>query len=213
MKTNETRDPIRSRGASAIKSQTAHADIDTLLAGGIEREGSSQTRSTRQQLPKRIPALTTSRTFGSKTPIIEADFQAFLARCMGQWPGYSESEKAAIIASLPLSRQIQSIEEAPLSTEFCRNDKYLKNGIARFKRDLQDGYYEKSWQDRASKAHEARMEGKFDDFIREHNEEMFKHDEADIDNSMDELAEESEDGEYVDGGGSKGKIAKAQKPI
>ena len=95
----------------------------------------------------------------------------------------------------------------PITPAFCSDDLYLKRAIARFKRDLKDGYYEKSWQDKAKKAHEERLEGKFDEYIRQHTEEMFAEDDVEQDGAAD-ATEESENGEYRSLNGSKGRKAK-----
>lgn len=192
--------------------------------------------TTKRQLPRRVPPLTTSRAFGSKSPLTDLDLQAFLARCMSmdQWHTYTDSEKKRIFESLPPSRkpaslsftdglpevenlhQTQSprtasppleqqstcsqiLSEPPVDSSTLVTDPFVKRAIARFKRDLGDGYYEKTWQDKARRAHDERMEGKFDDYVRQHAEDMFEDpaNEGD-DDDQDELAHASEDGEYLD---------------
>lgn len=180
--------------------------------------------------PRRIPALTTSRTFGPKSPIVNADIQLFLAKCMNtkQWERYTDAEQQSIIASLPLTRQSRFQKDSPssqseqvqndglprtppLSAEFCSNDLYLKRAVARFKRDLADGYYEKSWQEKAGKAHRERFQGEFDDYVRQHAEEMFPEEDADGVSTVDDLPEESEDSEYAEVTHKNGKTRKTQK--
>lgn len=127
----------------------------------------------------------------------------------GQWEQYTEEEKQGIMASLPPTRQEQlskltidpgSKDEVPalppLSEEFCLKDTYLKRAVARFKRDLSDGYYEKSWSDKAKRAHEERLQGKFDDYLRQHAEELFQEDEEDDVSPEDEVQEDFEAAEY-----------------
>lgn len=94
----------------------------------------------------------------------------------------------------------------PLEPTFCLEDPYLKRSIARFKRELSDGYYTKVWQDKAKRAHEERMAGKFDEYLAEHAEEMFVEEEG-----ADELTLESEDGEDLEGGAGMGRKAKARR--
>lgn len=53
------------------------------------------------------------------------------------------------------------------------SDIYIKRAIARFKRDVSDGYYEKAWQDKAKRSHAERQQGKFDDYLRQCADEMF----------------------------------------
>lgn len=220
---------------------------DMANVGRIRKTGQQQ-----QQQPRRIPALTTSRTFGEKSPIVNADLQSFLAKCMStnQWEGYTEKERLMIINNLPITRRPQrgtayaqdssteargnhrvrangkahtssgehpeqdwaSYKAPPLEPTFCSEDPYLKRSIARFKRELSDGYYTKVWQDKAKRAHEERMEGNFDDYLADHAEEMFVEEEDLADEAgADEMAQESEDGEYHDGGSRIGRNAKARR--
>ena len=209
-----------------------------------------RSRNTRQQhqqqQPKRIPALTTSRTFGEKSPIVDADLQSFLAKCMStyQWTRYTEEEQATIISSLPATRLpkrdnstpqdsrsntkrtrgVERDEQAhansgqqegqdctpysvpPLQPAFCSDDQYLKRSIARFKRELSDGYYTKVWQDKAKRAHDERMEGIFDDYLDEHAEEIFLEGVKGEGDKLDELAYRSEDGEYRESSGRNTKV-------
>ncbi|KAJ9651332.1 hypothetical protein H2198_009366 [Neophaeococcomyces mojaviensis] len=186
-----------------------------------------------RQQPKRTPLLTLARTFGSKSPIVDGDIQAFLMSCMSieQWESYTEEEKKAIIQTLPPSRQPRNspfeghndtslhmnetprlekpstskpIEHderppaiPPLSPTFISSDTYLKRAVARFKRDVSEGYYEKTWQDKAKKAHKERQEGKFDAYLEQHIEEIFVEDEDG--NDEDHADELGSDGEYNEG--------------
>src|SRR5690349_15461637 len=84
-------------------------DKDTAANDGqISKDGAAN-RNTRQHQGKRVPAMTTSRTFGAKSPVADAkvDIQVFLAKCMGstQWGKYTKEEKASIIHSLPATRR------------------------------------------------------------------------------------------------------------
>lgn len=193
----------------------------------------------KKELPKRIPPLTISRAFGQKSPLINADVQAFLVRCLGmdQWQAYTHAEKASIFESLPQSRassygtsksdlskcdnleqptpstrqalidtlrqqdvQSHDTSRTPLTASNVREDSYVKRAVAKFKRDLGDGYYEKTWQDKARRAHQERMEGRFDDYVRQHAEGMFEDDDSHGDNDGNEqgdLSQVSEDGEYL----------------
>lgn len=195
------------------------------------------TNNTKRQSPKRVPPLTVSRAFGQKSPLIEADLQAFLARCftMDKWQTYTDEERARIIKCLPPSQKLKhdtsSNEESrngnlshsekthstdgpihpnvcpdivdliPLDTSKIATDTYIKRAVARYQRDLGDGYYEKSWLDKASRAHQERMDGKFDDYLKQHAEDIFE-DSGSLDGNgqdeADDLAQVSEDGEYMD---------------
>jgi len=251
-KTTESRYPARSR----VAPERAPVDPDqptSVTSRDMVNVGQPRkTRHQQQQQPRRIPALTTSRTFGEKSPIVHADIQSFLAKCMAisQWEGYTEKEKFMIIESLPQTRRPlrgvpyaedtsreaggnssgKTIDEAhtssrqhrdqdwasymapPLEPTFCLDDPYLKRSIARFKRELSDGYYTKVWQDKAKRAHEERMEGKFDEYLAEHAEEMFVEEEGEAEEAgAHELGLESEDGEYLEGGARMGRKAKARR--
>ncbi|KAK5936992.1 hypothetical protein PMZ80_010741 [Knufia obscura] len=248
-KTTQTQYPARSRA----EPKTTLVDTSQPMGAVVkEMANAGRTRNSRQQQqqPRRIPAFTTSRTFGEKSPIVDAKvelFQSFLAKCMStsQWDTYTDKEKATIMDSLPATRRPQVSRSSsnppiadtksdygtgmddhlqtasggrqeqngvrnispPLTPAFCSKDPYLKSSIARFKRDLGDGYYAKTWQDKAKRAHEERMDGKFDEYLREHAEEMFVEEEEPVGNAAgDELVEESEDGEYQNGSRKKGKV-------
>lgn len=163
--------------------------------------------------------MTTSRTFGSKSPITELDstkLQQFLAKCMSadQWNKYTDEEKDLILQKLPPRRKPQSHRNsesetksdeltlthdsavnAPVSSDFCTNDPYLRSAIARFKRDLQAGYYEKAWKSKATKANQERMAGNYDEYLQNYaNDAFMEQDERD--DSTDELAPVSEDEDY-----------------
>jgi hypothetical protein len=45
--------------------------------------------------------------------------------------------------------------------------------VAKVKRDIGEGYYEKGWHTRAKKATQERREGKFDEYLKEHAEDLF----------------------------------------
>lgn len=190
-----------------------------------------------RQLPRRVPPISASRAFGQKSPLADADLDAFLAKCMSteQWNTYSDAEKRKIYECFPSSRQPRStnlldalndpkptestiepnstapalpsdptpnlyeLSNPPINSSDVAADPYIRRATARFKRDLADGYYEKAWQDRARRAHQDRMQGKLDDYVEKHTEEMFCRDNEDSETrSEDELAQQSEDGEYVD---------------
>lgn len=96
----------------------------------------------------------------------------------------------------------------PLNSSDLATDPFVKRAIARFKRDLGDGYYEKTWQDKAKRAHEERMGGRFDEYVLQLAEDKFGEsvEGCDVD-GQDELAQISEDGEYVDTSKGRGKGA------
>lgn len=206
--------------------------------------------ATKRELPRRVPPLTVPRAFGSKSPLVDLDLQAFLARCVSadQWQNYTEEEKTRILESLPQLRRntsrnsagtlpkdesLQQIRESnrttaspsptkqnnstnipsdpPLDSSDLVTDPFVKRAIARFKRDLGDGYYEKTWQDKAKRAHKERMDGRFDEYVLQLAEDKFGEPaEGDDVDGQDELAQISEDGEYLDT--SKGRGEGAGRP-
>jgi len=91
----------------------------------------------------------------------------------------------------------QVLVNPPLLPSFISSDPYLKRAIARFKRDVADGYYEKTWQDKARKSHQDRHEGKFDAYLEQHTEEMFV--DVDDESEEDNADELGSDGEYTEG--------------
>lgn len=159
--------------------------------------------ATRHQ-PKRVPTLNAGRALGPKSPLTEADIdiQSFLALCISNWSSfYNEDEKQQILSSLPPSIQIQANPDerdsangvvlsrddkseakedgiaCPITSDFISTDAFMKRAIARFKRDIGEGYYEKSWQDKAKKAMEERKRGNFDQYLANLVDEMFSFEE------------------------------------
>lgn len=147
---------------------------------------------TRQQ-PKRTPTIDAKRAFGSKSIIVNADIQTFLATCMSNWSNYSDEEKTSIVASLPPTRQPpngmagsrsttetigtskegNTFDGPPIDSTWLSNDEYVKRAVARFCRDTATGFYEKSWQDKAKRASQERTDGKFDEYWSSVVEQMF----------------------------------------
>lgn len=197
--TQQRKYPSRARRTPQNKSQNSKDAADQALLNGETEKRSAKA--------KPIPALTTSRVFGTNSPVADRDvnIQAFLAKCMSQWDTYTLDEKQSINTSLPTTRQkmyddVSGTQTPPLLPDFCSKDPYLKSAAARFKRDLADGYYQKSWQDKAKRAHAERLDGKFDGYLTAHTEEMFVEDgsEEEDGSARDELIQEDGDGEYAD---------------
>lgn len=61
----------------------------------------------------------------------------------------------------------------PLSVDFIRDDQYVREGIEKFKRDVSEGYFDPTWRKNAAIAMRERVEGKFDDYLREKVEAEF----------------------------------------
>lgn len=114
------------------------------------------------------------------------------------WVRYTDDEKQQILRSLPgsvksqMRRQFESSEcttqeggvqstdefagvsmTAPLSADAILSNDYLKRQIARFRRDVANGYYQKTWQNQARRAQQDVADGKLDEYLRLHAEELF----------------------------------------
>jgi len=126
---------------------------------------------------------------------------------MSGWSNYSEDEKRSIIDSLPPNYREYEIDDkgsliCPLTLDFVLGDRYLQSAITKFKREVTDGFYEKRWQNQAKQAMQERREGKFDDYLKEHVEEMFGEekdgDGDDVDKADEDELAFSSDGEWKD---------------
>lgn len=144
--------------------------------------------------PKRkATGLTSTRLFNPDSPITaqDSDIQSFLSICLSNWSQYDEEEKSSIIRALPTSYQKVETDQdgkicCPLIPNIVVDDKVLRDQIARFKRDVKDGFYTKTWQEKARKAMEERANGKFDAYLSKHADEMFVNDDEDERGSSDE---------------------------
>jgi hypothetical protein len=131
-------------------------------------------------------SLPAHQILNSNTPVIDQDLHGFITTALSPalWDGYSEAEKRSLINLFPAAHRKYNVDangnlQCPVSVEFLQSDTYVKAGLARFKRDVKDGYWEAKWQDRARKAMEERREGKFDEYLRDHAEECFGEETAD----------------------------------
>ena len=98
-------------------------------------------------------------------------------------------------------------------------DPFLKRSVSKFKTDVEDGYYDPSWQSKARKAMQERREGQFDEYLKQHVEETFggtaSHDQGkeaqnqvaggQTSNGQDETGSSTDDGEWVANKAKKGK--------
>lgn len=87
-------------------------------------------------------------------------------------------------------------------------DRIVRDNIATFQREVGDGYYTKSWQERARKAMQERAEGRFDEYLRSHAEEVFG-DNGDEDMNGDDSDNDAEYSTKKRGRREKGKQNKA----
>lgn len=125
-----------------------------------------------------------SRVLTKASGVVNADIRAFLSICMTGWDNYTVDEQREIIDTLPEARRfyIDNPETGklacPLDAEFLATDTYLKRAISRFKTDVSDGNYTASWQHKARQAMTERSEGRFDEYMKQHTEDLFGGDEG-----------------------------------
>ncbi|KIX99197.1 uncharacterized protein Z520_04773 [Fonsecaea multimorphosa CBS 102226] len=122
------------------------------------------------------------RVLNASSPIITADIHSFLVTAVSSWTAeadsYTETEKRSIIDSLPPRYRTYELDaegrlKCPLSVEFVLDDPYIKAAVHKFKRDVSEGCYEKTWQNQARKAMQERRDGKFDPYLQEQTEQTF----------------------------------------
>ena len=133
------------------------------------------------------------------------DIQAFLITCISGFDSYTEDEKRGIIDSLPPSYRHYNVDEegklpCPITTDFVMSDPFLKRGISKFKNDVEEGYHDPAWQTKARKAMQERREGKFDEYLKQHVEEMF----GDGTASQQGSSRESDNAKVAEKGGNDG---------
>jgi len=127
-------------------------------------------------------------------------------QCISGWnDSYSEAEKRTIIDSLPPSYRKYDLDNngrliCPISVDFVLNDTHLKNAVAKFKKDVGEGFCEKAWQNQGRRAMQERRDGKFDAYLKESMEATFGedgHDDMVVDtNDQAEDEAASSDGEW-----------------
>ncbi len=168
--------------------------------------------------PKRAKMnLSVPRVLSHNSPILNQDIHGFITTALSpvQWQQYTEEEKRKIIDLFPVAcrRYHQDATGSlvcPVNIDFLQHDAYIKTGVARFKRDLENGCWEEKWQRDARKAMRERKEGKFDEYLKEHAQEQFGEEAAaenvgqadgdDIDSDSDwgrENGRKNTDDEYV----------------
>ena len=134
------------------------------------------------------------------------DIHAFLVTCISGFDGYTEDEKRGIIDSLPASYRQYNLDESgkllcPITTDCVLSDSFVKRGVSKFVNDVEEGYYDPAWQTRARKAMQERREGKFDEYSKQHVEEMF----GDGTASQQGSSKDSDNADGAEKGGDDGK--------
>ena len=114
-----------------------------------------------------------ARILNRDSPIVKYDLHAFFVKCIADWSEkYDEDEKRGIIDSFPPRYRKYEVDESgklvcPITPKFMRDDPYIKKACEKFKDDIREGFYEKSWQREAEQAMQERREGKFDVYLQE----------------------------------------------
>lgn len=122
--------------------------------------------------------LTPSNVLQTNSPILQEDIQSLLASTILDWSSLTEDKKRSLIDVFPPAYRIYDTDETgklkcPISGEFAANDSIIKRDVARFKRDIEAGFYLKKWQDEGRRAMKERAEGQFDEYIKQHAEDNF----------------------------------------
>jgi hypothetical protein len=142
--------------------------------------------------PKRS-LLTLANAFQPKSPILKEDIQLLFATTISNWSSMDEENKQSLINAFPPTYRIYNKDEAgklkcPISEDFAASDRIIKRDVARFKGDIEAGFYVKRWQEEGKRAMKERAEGQFDDYIKQHAEDGFG-----------AIQEDQEDHEMVNG--------------
>jgi Asx homology domain len=122
--------------------------------------------------------LNSSNALQTNSPILKEDVQALFASTILNWSSMAEDKKRHFIDTFPPAYRIYTMDEngnleCPISEEFARNDNIIKRDVARFKRDIEAGFYLKKWQQEGRKAMTERAEGSFDVYIKQHADDNF----------------------------------------
>ena len=122
--------------------------------------------------------LSPDRLLKSTSYVLSKDIHGFLRKCMTDWDAYTEDEKLKIIETLPanyrsLEKDAQGRIKVPLDLHFIRNDPFLKKGVERLRKDIEEGFYESTWQLRGERAMQKRRDGGFEGFIHKTIQEKF----------------------------------------
>ena len=106
---------------------------------------------------------------------------------------FRETQAAASSESIPKPGTKKL--KCPLSAEFIAEDEVVRRDVARFKRDVEEGYYLRKWQDEGERAMGLRVSGGFDAFIAAKAEREFGESSGDEITVVERPKEGSEDRE------------------
>jgi Asx homology domain len=141
------------------------------------RDSSAQQATARNKRAKRN-LLNPSNALQTNSPILKQDIQAFFASTVRNWSLLPEDKKRTLIDAFPTAYRTYDMDEmgrlnCPISEDFAANDNIVKRDVARFKRDVEAGFYLKKWQDEGKRAMQARADGQFDGYLQRLAEENF----------------------------------------
>lgn len=119
------------------------------------------------------------RILNSSSPVASKDMLPFLVTCISAWDSaYDEGQKRAIIDSLPPKYRKYEFDGSgglvcPIPADILLEGPYFRSAVSKFKTNLTDGFYEKGWQNQATRAMQERRDGKFDEYLREKADKEF----------------------------------------
>ena len=140
------------------------------------RDNSAQTSKKNKGQKRNL--LKPSNALQTNSPILKEDIQSLFASTILNWSSMSEDKKRNLINVFPPAYRVHDTDhtgklKCPISGEFAANDSIIRRDVARFKRDVEAGFYVKKWQDEGKRAIKERAEGQFDDYIKRHAEDNF----------------------------------------
>lgn len=144
----------------------------------VVRIRDNSTKMSKKNKRQKRNLLTSANALQTNSPILKEDIQSLFASTILRWSSMTEEKKRNLIDAFPPAYRIHNTDETgklrcPLSEKFVANDSIIKRDVARFKRDVEAGYYLKKWQDEGERAMKERAEGLFNDYIKQHAEDSF----------------------------------------
>lgn len=140
------------------------------------RDISAQTANKNKRANRNV--LTIPNALQRTSPILKQDIQSLFASTILDWLSMTEDRKRNLINTFPPAYRNYDTDEAgklkcPISAEFVANDSIIKRDVARFKRDVEAGFYVKKWQEEGKLAMKERVKGEFDEYLKQHAEDNF----------------------------------------
>ena len=124
-----------------------------------------------------------SRILTSKSSVTAKSVDSFLGLLIMATTGwddkYDDEERRAIISAFPPKFQIYNVDpvsgklQCPIDTGLVLDNPTLKQAVAKVRDEIKDGYHEVTWLNQAQKATQQRQSGVFDEYLKQHAEELF----------------------------------------